>query len=272
MRASSCVHGRMEKQRKAYPLGVSDEEWRFVAPYLQRCREEVPQRRHGRREAVNAARWIVRTGAAWRLLPNGFPPWEAVYQQTQGWLRAQVFEALGHDRRVMLRLAVGRRGEPSAAILDSRTLRASVESGHRAGYDGAKRQRGSKIRLAVDTLGYLLAAPATAASEQDRAPVGALAAQVQAVTRQSVEVAFVDQGDTGASAAAVHGMALRVVKQPEAKRGFVLRPKRWVLERNFARSTCCRRLVRDYERLPQTRAGLHFIALACPLPQQAIPM
>lgn len=219
--------------RKAYPTDVSDEEWAFAAPYLTLMTPEAPQRRHDLREVVNAVRWIVRAGAPWRLLPNDFPRWEAVYQQTQRWLAAGAFEAIVHDLRVLLRVAAGRDAQPSAVIFDGRTVQSTPESGPRAGYDGHKRKRGSKVHLAVDTLGHLLAGLVTPADAQERAQVSALAQQVQEVTGEHVEVAFVDQGYTGedvAGAAQQHGIRLEVVKLPEAKRGFVLLPRRWVAE------------------------------------------
>jgi len=262
-------------KRKGYPSDVSDDEWAFVAPYLTLMREDAPQREHDLREVFNGLRWIVRAGAAWRMMPNDLPPREAVYQQTQRWLKAGVLEALVHDLRVLLRLADGRRAQPSATIMDSRTLQSSPESGPRAGYDGAKRKRGSKVHLAVDTLGHLLALRVTAASEQDRARVEQLAEQVQAVTGQSVEEAFVDQGYTGEEpqrAAAEHGIRLEVVKLPEARKGFVLLPRRRVVERSFAWLTRFRRLARDYERLPQTLAGLHFLAFAILLSRRFIEL
>ena len=151
--------------RKPYPSDVSDEEWAFVAPYLTLVREDAPQRTHDVREVFNALRWIVRVGASWRMLPHDFPPWEAVYQQTRRWIAAGVFEAMVHDLRALLRLASGRTPDPSAAILDSRTLRSSPESGHPVGYDGAKRKRGSKVHAGVDTLGHLLALRVTPADE-----------------------------------------------------------------------------------------------------------
>ena len=252
-------------ERKPYPSDVSDDEWAFVAPYLTLMTEAAPQREHPLREVFNGLRWIVRAGAPWRMLPNDLPPWEAVYQQTQRWLTAGVFEAMVNDLRELLRLAAGRKEQPSAAIFDSRTLQSSPESGARAGYDGAKRRKGSKVHMAVDTLGQLLALRVTAASEQDREQVAALAAQVQAVTGHTVEVAFVDQGYTGdqpLEAAAEQGIRLEVVKLPTAKKGFVLLPRRWVVERSFAWTARFRRLARDYERLPQTLAGLHFLAFA----------
>ena len=251
--------------KKPYPSDVSDEEWALVAPYVTLMMEAAPQREYSLRAVFNARRWLVRTGAPWRMLPHDLPPWEAVYQQTQRWLKAGVCEAIVEDLRVVLRIAQGRNGQPSAAILDSRTLQSSPESGHRAGYDGAKRKRGRKVHIAVDPLGQLLALRVTAANEQDRAQVRELVAQVQAVTGENVEIAFVDQGYTGeqpAQDAAAQGITLAVVKLPEAKKGFVLLPRRWVVERSLAWAARFRRLARDYERLPETVAGLHFLAFA----------
>ena len=177
-----------------------------------------------------------------------------------------------HLLRTVLRLAAGRKAQPSAAILDSRTLRSTPESGARAGYDGAKRKQGAKLHLAVDTLGHLLALHVTAANADDRGEVGRLAQAVQASTGQSVELAYVDQGYTGAraaDAARANGIELEVVKLPEAKRGFVLLPRRWVVERSFAWATRFRRLVKDYERYASTLADLHLVAFVCLMLKQA---
>jgi transposase len=179
-------------QRKAYPTDVSDAEWALVAPYLTLMTEEAPQRDYSLREVFNGLRWIVRAGASWRMMPHDLPPWYVVYQQTQHWIKAQVFEALVSDLRAVLRLAADRKEMPSAAILDGRTLQSTVESGERAGYDGAKRRKGNKVHLAVNTLGHLLALCVTAANEQERAQVGELAERIQAGTGESVELAYVD--------------------------------------------------------------------------------
>jgi transposase len=259
--------------RKPYPSDVSDDEWAFVVPYLALVREDAPQRNHNLREVFNGLRWIVRTGSPWRYMPHDLPPWEAVYQQTQRWVSASVFEAMVHDLRTLLRLAEDRASEPKAAILDSRTLRSTPESGARAGYDGAKRKKGSKVHAAVDTLGHLLALLVSPADKQDREQVGELAKAIQEATGESVELAYVDQGYTGeraAEEAEAHGMRLEVVKHEQTKRGFVLLPRRWVAERNFARASRFRRLVKDYERLPTTLVGLHFVAFACLFLCQAI--
>lgn len=250
-------------KRAGYVTDVGDEEWAFCAPYLTLMTEDAPQREHALREVFNGLRYIVRTGCQWRLMPNDLPPWHTVYQQTQRWLKAGVFETMAHDLRAVLRLAAERNEQPSAAIFDARTLQSTPESGGRAGYDGHKKRRGSKVHLAVDTLGHLLALHVTPANEQERAQVAELAKQVQAVTGDSVEIAFVDQGYTGEQAAtdaAKQGIELQVIKLPEAKKGFVLLPKRWVVERSFAWTARFRRLARDFERLASTLAGLHVLA------------
>lgn len=256
----------MAPSRKPYPSDVSDEEWAAVAPYLTLLPEDAPQRSHTLREVFNGLRYVVKTGAPWRWMPNDLPPWEIVYQQAQRWLRAGCFEALAEDLRAILRLAAGRSGQPSTVIIDSRTLRSTPESGARAAYDGAKRKKGSKLHMAVDTLGHMLALHVTPANADDRAEVRRMAKAVQAATGESVEMAFVDQGYAGEKpkkAAAEHGIALEIVKLPEAKRGFVLLPRRWVVERSFAWATRFRRLVKDYERCAQTLADLHIVAFVC---------
>ena len=254
-----------KRVHSGYPSDVSDEEWQFVASYLALCREDAPQREYPLREVFNALRYIARTGNQWRMMPNDLPPWTVVYQQTRRWMKAGCFEVMVEDLRILLREFAGRKAQPTAMIVDSRTLQSTPESGGRGGYDGAKRRKGSKVHAAVDTLGHLLALHVTAANEQDRAQVETLAKAVQEITGESVELAYVDQGYTGeqaAQSAEKHGMRLEVVKHTEVKRGFVLLPRRWVVERSFAWAARFRRLARDYERLAQTLAGLHYLAFA----------
>jgi transposase len=255
----------MNTTRKSYPSDVSDGEWEFLLPYLSLMREDAPQREYPMRELFNAMRYVVKTGCQWRFLPHDFPPWTAVYQQAQRWIQAGVFEPITHDLRVIVRFLGERHIEPSAAILDGRTLQSTPESGGRAGFDGAKKKKGSKVHMAEDTLGNLLALKVTAANEQERAQVAELAKHVQENTGNSVEIAYVDQGYTGEDAARQakqKGITLEVVKHIEAKRGFVLLPRRWVVERSFAWLGRFRRLARDYERLATTLAGWHWLAFA----------
>jgi transposase len=141
--------------RKPYPTDVSDEEWSFSAPYLTLMDLHAPQREHDLREVFNALRW----------------------------LDAGCFEAMASDLRSIIRVAQGRQGQPSAVVMDGRTLQSSCESGPRAGYDGYKCKRGSKVHMAVDTLGHLLAVHVTPAYEQERAQVRTLCEQVQQATK-----------------------------------------------------------------------------------------
>ena len=247
--------------RNRYPSDVSDDEWEFIAPYLTLLAPDALQRKYDLREVFNAVRYLVKTGAPWRYLPTNFPPWPAVYQQARPWLEAGSSEALEHDLRLLLR------------VLQGRVLQSSPESGARASYNGHKRRRGSKVHAAVDTLGHLLALVVKPANADERARVAALAEQVQAVTGEHIEVVFVDHGYVGeevATTAAAHGLHLEVVRLPGAKHGFVLLARRWVVERFFAWASRVRRLARDYERLPQLLAVLHFFVVACPMLHQLI--
>ncbi len=235
----------------------------FCAPYLTLMKEDALQREFALREVFNGLRWFLRGSSPWRQMPHDLPPWYVIQQQAMRWFKAGCFETMAEDLRAILRLLHGKAQEPSAAIYDSRTLQSTPGSGARAGYDGYKRRKGSKVHAAVDTLGHLLALKVTAANEQDRAQVAELTAAVQEATDQKVEVAFVDQGYTGEqpeAAAAQHGVRLEVVKLAQAKRGFVLLPRRWVVERSFAWAARFRRLARDYERLATTLSGLHWLA------------
>ena len=246
-----------------YPSDVTDEEWSFCAPYLALLKEDAPQRDYSMRAVFNAVRYMVRAGCPWRMIPNDLPPWFTVHQQAQRWIKAGCFEAMAHDVREVLRMMAQKQAQPSAIILDGRTLQSTPESGNRAGYDGYKRKKGSKVHVAVDTLGHLLALKVTPANEQERAQVADLAKEVQEMTGEKVEIAFVDQGYTGeepAADAAAQGIRLVVIKLSEAKKGFVLLPRRWVVERSFAWAARFRRLAKDYERLPTSLAALHWLA------------
>ena len=220
----------MTKPRKSYPSDVCDGERALVVPYLSVLPESAKQRTHPLREAFNGLRYVARNGIPWRAMPNGSPPWHTVHDQAQRWLRLDCFEQVAHDLRAVLRLAVGCKEEPKAAVLDGRTLRGTPESGGRAAWDGHKRAQGSKPPRAVDTPGHLLALHVTPAGTDERVAVGRLVEAVQEATNENVRLAHVDQGYTGeqpAEAAQAQGIALEAGKLPEAKRGFVLLPRRW---------------------------------------------
>ena len=259
------MEGWGTRGRQAIQSDVSDEEWGFVAPYLV----SVP----GGRAPAGA---LAAGGLQWTTLHC--KDWEPVADDAAR--SAAVARGLSADAtlapgrslrdpgpRSALATARVRRAQREANRHDprQRTLPSTPESGARAGSDGAKRRKGSKVHAAVDTLGHLLALHVTAADEQDRAQVERLAAEVQQITGDHVELAYVDQGYPGQAAeevAASHGIQLEVIKHTEAKRGFVLLPRRWVVERSFAWAARFRRLARDYERLSETLAGYHYLAFA----------
>jgi transposase len=159
-------------KRRPSPSDVGDEEWAFVAPYLSVLVQIAAQRRHERRQVFNALRSMVRAGAPWRMLPLHFPPWEAVSQQTRRWIAAGCFEAIVHDLRLLIRAAAGRHPQLSAAIVGSRILRSTVDRGQRAGVDGQKQGRGSKVHAVVESMGTLLALAVTPANAAERRQIG----------------------------------------------------------------------------------------------------
>lgn len=169
---------------------------------------------------------------------------------------------MARDLRSVLRLAAGRAGEPTACGPDGRTVQSTPDSGGRAGADGHERRNGSKVHAAFDTPGPLLALKVTAASEQERDRVADLGAAVQEATGESAPLAYVDKGYTGERPAAARGITPEVVTLPEARRGFVLLPRRWVVERSFGWLARSRRLARDYEKTAAALAAWHWAAFA----------
>ncbi len=161
----------MSPARQPYPSDVSDEEWALVAPYLTLLREDAGQREHALREVFSALRYVVRSGCPWRLRPHDLTPRFAVYRQAQRGLSGGCFEQRAEDPRAVLHLAAGRTPEPTAAMLDGRTSRSSPESGERVGYNGAKCEKGSMLRMAVETLGPLLTRHVTSESTLGRLDV-----------------------------------------------------------------------------------------------------
>ncbi|WP_407540851.1 IS5 family transposase (plasmid) [Deinococcus radiomollis] len=262
-------------KRSAYPSDVDDETYAFMRSYLLLSAEDAPQRVHPLREVLNAMMWIARTGSQWAYLPHDFPPYKQVHQQVLRWFERGCFENMAHDLRILTREEALRDGVPTVAIVDSRTLQSTPESGGRAGYDGGKKRKGSKIHLAVDTLGNALTMLVTPADEQDRAQVFDLCKQLQDVTEGAVDVVLADQGYTGEQAqtdAALNDTELVVIKRPAGEGGFVTLPKRWIVERSFAWTARFRRLTRDLERLQSTLLGFHWVAFCVLLSAKLTPI
>ncbi len=257
-----------------YPSDVSDAEWEFVVPYLCLLPEDAAQREHGLRDVFDALRWIVRSGSPWRYLPKDFPPWEAVYQQTRRWLAAGCFEAIVHDLRAVLRL-------PPAAC-PSRRPRSSTAAPcsprPRAGPGGLRRPQATQglegppgRRYARAPAGPGRHAGQRAGPGPGRRPGRGGAGGDRGVGRGGLRRSGLHRRGRGRRRGQ-HGIHLVVVSLPEAKQGFVLLPRRWVVERSFGWMARFRRLARDYERLGETLEGLHYVAFSILMLHKAAPL
>lgn len=261
--------------REPYPSDIDDETYAFILPYLLFQVQDDPRRKYSIREVLNAMLWIVRTGSQWKYLPHGFPPYKIVHQQVMFWFQRKCFEDILSDLRVLERNRNLKNDNPTVIIIDSRTLRSTPQSGHRAGYDGGKKINGTKIHIAVDTLGNLITLIATPANEQDRDQLYDLCKQVQEITDNNVDIVIADQGYTGEQAdidAVLNNMELIIVKRSEKEKGFVLLPKRWIVERTLAWFSKFRRLGRDLEKLASTLVGFHIVAASILLINKLSPI
>ena len=248
---------------------LTDAEWALVADLFERPGQRGAPARYERRRMVNACCYALRTGCAWRLLPKTFPPWQASYKAFSRWAAAGVFEAMHERLRQQWRDRIGRSPEPSAAVIDAQSTRSTAQGGD-TGFDAGKKVKGRKRHLVVDTLGLLLAATVTAASVQDRDAAPAVVAQACAKV-PGLKKLYADAAYGGKCAAALeqtHGLSVEIVRhpanrstgtwrdaqqppQPEAEavpRGFVVQPKRWVVERTHAWSERARRLMAHHDR------------------------
>jgi putative transposase len=208
---------------------------------------------HPRREIINAIRYLVRCGCPWRALPADFPPWQTVYHHFHRW-QADGTTARIHDvLRGQARQAAGRNAEPTAAVIDSQSVRAAdtVPKASR-GWDNAKKVNGRKRHIAVDATGLLLAVLITAASVQDRDAARPLLWNLRRTSRR-VRLVWADTGYQArrlTAWAATLRITLQLVRRPDDLHTFQVLPRRWVVERTFAWISKHRRTVRDYERLP----------------------
>ena len=258
---AACRHGRGADQpvRAArYTSDMSDAEWAVVAPLLP-----LPcwldghggrPEKYCRRAVIDAIRYVCDNGVKWRNLPSDFPPWRTVHAAFTRWWQDGDLHELHESLREKIRVLVGKNWEPSAAIIDSQSIRAAETVGKdTSGYDGGKRVGGRKRHIAVDTLGLLLVCVVTAASVQDRDGAKPLLERLRAIHEQILLV-WAD----GAYAGKLVGwateklkLALDIVKRTDDMTGFVVLRRRWVVERTLSWICRRRRCVRDYERLPE---------------------
>ncbi|WP_300007618.1 IS5 family transposase [Pseudonocardia sp.] len=262
-----------------YPSDTTDAEWEVLGPQARAVMAELRRGPGGRpmahrlRAVVDAIRYLVRYGIEWRALPADFPPWEAVYAFFERWAARGLPQRIVHALRDRLRVSADRAPAPTAAIIDSQTVRgADTVGAASSGYDGGKKIKGRKRHVAVDSNGWLLAVLVTAANVQDRDAGHRLLALLRE-RFSTITLAWADGGYAGRLvtwAAAVLALAVTVVKRTDDVRGFVVLPRRWVVERTFGWLCRHRRLVRDYERRPEHHEAMIWWATTAIMTRQLV--
>lgn len=251
--------------RQPYPTDLSDAEWHRLAPLVPKPKAGGRPPKYPRREILNAILYLVRAGCPWRLLPHEFPSWRIVYHYFRDWRLQGVWKRIHHRLRKLLRQAAGRKPSPSAAILDSQSVK-TTERGGTKGYDAGKNVNGRKRHILVDTLGLLLVVCVTAASVQDR-DGARLLLKALAHHWTRLRLIWADSSYAGELVEWVRQLRerrrvkLEIVRRSDATRGFVVLPKRWIVERTFGWLNRCRRLSKDYEYLTETSEAMIHVAM-----------
>ena len=249
-------------QRQPYPTDLSDVEWQRIQPYLPAPKSGGRPRVHTLREILNAIFYIVRSGCTWRMLPHDLPPWKTVYHYFRLWRKDGTWERINSALRVEVRVAAGREPEPSAAVIDSQSVKTTETPGVR-GYDAGKKVNGRKRHLLVDTLGLVLMVVVHAANIQDRDGARLLLEKARGRFPR-LRLIWADGGYTGKLVDWVKTLCLwvlEIVKRSNDVKGFQVLPHRWVVERTFGWLGRYRRLSKDYEGLPESSEAMIYIAM-----------
>jgi len=254
--------------KRRYPTDLTDRQWSIIEDLIPEVEPAGPGGRpplHAKREIVNAILYVVRAGCAWRMLPKDFPPWQSVYRYFALWRDDGTIDLIHDTLREEVRTSKQKKGRtprnptPTGGVIDSQSLRgADTVSMATRGYDAGKKVNGRKRHIVTDTLGLLLVVMVTTASVQDRdggADILKLAHKLVPTLRH----VFADGGYAGrlvTKAKRYWKITIEIVKKPREQRGFSPLPRRWVVERTFAWLMRWRRLVRDYERFPETHEAM----------------
>lgn len=249
-------------RRKTYPTDLTNEQWAILKPHLTKPRGQGSPRRVNLREVVNALLYLSRTGCQWRMLPHDLLPWQKVYYYFKQWRDDGTLERINGELRTEIRLSVDKDAEPSAAIMDSQSVKTTETSGMR-GYDAGKKVNGIKRHLLVDTLGLVLAVVVLTANIQDRDGARTLLAKVKGKLPRLKKI-WADGGYAGTLVdwvKSVCGWVLEIVRRSDTAQGFELLPHRWIVERTLGWLNRSRRLSKNYERLSTSSEAMVYLAM-----------